>query len=61
VKHGGISIRGPPLAEIEQAEYVVTYKAPEVDRLTTLIESAITNSGISLFEVRMPHSVSIIC
>jgi len=33
-------------------KHVVTYKAPEVDRSLTLIESAIMDSGISLFEVR---------
>ncbi|KAK6397292.1 hypothetical protein LTR65_006266 [Meristemomyces frigidus] len=51
MKKGAISLRGPQLDEIEQSEYVVTYKAPEVDRLTTLIEAAIMDSGISLFEV----------
>ncbi|KAK5135003.1 hypothetical protein LTR08_005663 [Meristemomyces frigidus] len=48
-----INIRGRPLDEIEQNEYVVTYKGPEVDYLSETIETIILDSGIPLFEVSL--------
>ncbi|KAK5126363.1 hypothetical protein LTR85_010599 [Meristemomyces frigidus] len=55
---GGIAIQGTPLDKIPQDEYLVTYKASEVDRLTEVIENAIIDSGISFFEEkrRVPAS-----
>ncbi|KAK5691675.1 hypothetical protein LTR97_011672 [Elasticomyces elasticus] len=47
---GGVRFRGPQFDEMSQAESLVTYSAPEADRLSRYINRAVCDSRIPMFE-----------